>query len=292
MVADFTSQPSDFSGLYTDPSAPKDADPSQQLYQQLATAAGSGQATTTSPTQAAQQTRATQPYTGLAADPNARNTPPADVQAAGPRTSRYATGAAPTAASAGAEAPAPAATQPAANPSSTLNPSADEAALLTRLAPLGIKSLKELKGKSESELRRISTDAVSYEQRQTDLAKHFFKNPDGSWDFTKGPDGRPTGLDASGHVVPIGATTAPGAPAPAPAPAPASKPARTPATKPAAPRAKPRATSRTAPHRPRVTTRPKARPKAAPKPKAAPRPTATRVTQKPAATSRTISRAS
>jgi hypothetical protein len=190
VVADFSSQGTDFSGLYTDPSAPKDADPADQLFRQLSTANQPAPSSPT-PAQTAQQTTSTEgirPPTGgnypQAPDPNATATP-------------------------ATPSPTP---QPSTNPNSTQNPAADQAALLARLAPLGIKSISELKSKSDVELRKLSTDAVQYEQRQRDLAKHFWKNPDGSWDFSKGPDGRPTGLDATGKVLPPPGTT----PAPTP----------------------------------------------------------------------------
>jgi hypothetical protein len=106
-------------------------------------------------------------------------------------------------------------------PSTTTQPAAGSASVLARFAPLGIASLAQLRAKSDVELRQLSTDVVQYELRQQSLARFFYKNPDGSWDFTKGPDGKPTGLDASGNVIGL----QPAAPATPAAPAaPAKKP--------------------------------------------------------------------
>lgn len=277
MVSDFTSEPTDFAGLYTDPSAPKDQSPAELLYQQLA---GSGQQTaTTAP--ATKQAPSVAPSGGPAPVDATKHAP--SVAPSGTGTPD-ATKQAPSAGVQGATPAAAAAPQPqqqAGNPSSVLNPANDSVALLARLTPLGIKSLSELKGKSEAELRKLSVDAVSYESRQSDLAKHFFKNPDGSWDFSKGPDGRPTGLDGSGHVIQPGAT-----------PTPAAKPAqKAPAKKPAAkkPAPKKRPAPKRAPARHNVVRhKPRRKPATAPRP--APRPrVAPRVAPKPAARPSTLS---
>lgn len=183
-MVDFSNEGTDFSGLYRDEAAPKDTVPSEELFKQLTAAAAPAPA----PTPAAPAAPAPAPAAPAPAAP---------------------------------AAPAPAAgASPAPNPNSTLNPAADTAALLARLAPLGIKSMAQLKGKSDVELRKLSTDAVGYEQRQRDLQKHFFRNPDGSWDFSKGPSGQPTGLDPTGKVLPPAGTVAP---APAPTPGAAAK---------------------------------------------------------------------
>jgi len=102
--------------------------------------------------------------------------------------------------------------------------------MLARLAPQGITSLDQLKGKSDAELHKLSQDVVQYEMRQKSLEQFFKKNPDGTYDLTQGPDGNPTGLDAAGKVVPA-AGAAPAAPVAAPAIAPAKKPAPKPAAK-------------------------------------------------------------
>lgn len=190
----------DFSGLYTDDNAPKAQDPSQQLFSSLADAAKAASSAQATPTAAAQA----------------------------PQSSGSASGAAPA-----APAPAsPGSAAPAAPVSAGLPTAADPqvTALLARLAPKGITSLDQLKGKTDLELRQLSNDVVAYESRQKSLNQYFYKNPDGTFDLTKGPDGTPTGLDAQGRVPPP-ATAA--APAPKAAP-PAAKPKHKPAKKPAA----------------------------------------------------------
>ena len=106
--------------------------------------------------------------------------------------------------------------------------------MLARLQPLGIHSLDQLKHKTDVELRKLTGEVVAYEGRQSSLGKNFFKNPDGSWDFSKGPDGLPTGLDMTGKVLPPAGAAAPAKPAATPAapkpaaatPAPAKAPAK------------------------------------------------------------------
>ncbi len=88
--------------------------------------------------------------------------------------------------------------------------SPDSVALLARLAPYGITSLDQLKGKSDAELHKIASDVVSHENRDQQLAKYFFKNPDGSYDLSRGPDGQPNGLDAQGRPIPPAGTGATG----------------------------------------------------------------------------------
>jgi len=102
--------------------------------------------------------------------------------------------------------------------------------MLARLAPQGITSLDQLKGKSDAELHKLSQDVVQYEMRQKSLEQFFKKNPDGTYDLTQGPDGTPTGLDPAGRVVPAAGAT----PAPVAAPvaaAPVTKSAPKPVTK-------------------------------------------------------------
>ena len=182
-------------------------------------------------------------------------------------------GGAPAAPAAPPVAAPAAAAAPAATPTgaSTGNASAEAQGMLARLAPLGITSLDQLKGKTDVDLRKLTGDVLAYEQRQSSLNKNFYKNPDGSYDFSKGPDGLPTGLDATGKVVPP-AGTAPPAAAPAPPTKPAAKPAAKPAPA-AAPKAKPAPKKK--PSAPTVKPKPKARP--APKK----RPSAPKVVAKP-----------
>lgn len=244
----------DFSGLYTDPSAPK-PNPSDDLYRQLSTASKS-------------LSLSVDQQSGHLGDGQAGQ---GAVQRASPKPASTAPG-----------APAPAST-PAAG-SSLQASSGDEAALLARLAPLGITSVSQLKGKNDTELRKISSDAVEYENRQADLAKHFSRNADGSWDFTKGPDGAPTGLDATGKALPPLGSEPPaqqGQPQGQPAPKPAPKPAPQPAAKPKPkPKPAPKRVVRAKPAAKKVV-------KAAPKPKKP----AVKVVRKPAAPSGAYRRA-
>lgn len=170
----------DFSSLYTDDSAPKAPDPSQQLFDSLSSAAKAASA-------------------AVPAASGAASTPAPGMGAA--RAS-------------GSTAAAPVAAAPAAPQQSP-----DQVAMLARLAPKGITSLDQLKGKTDVELRKLSTDVVAYEMRQKSLDQFFKKNPDGTYDLTMGPDGSLTGLDATGKVSPAAGTTpatpaAPSQPAP------------------------------------------------------------------------------
>lgn len=83
--------------------------------------------------------------------------------------------------------------------SSKVSPNVEAEALLKRLAPVGITSLAELRGKSDIELRKLAGKVMHYEIRQQTLAKYFAKKPDGTWDFTLQADGiTPTGLGPDG----------------------------------------------------------------------------------------------
>lgn len=165
----------DFSSFYTGADVPADPNPSEELYKSLAAAS-------TAPTAS---TGATAPAPAPAPAPSA----PAPAPAAPAPTGSTAT--------------------QAGNPSSTTQAPAADANLLSRLAPFGITDLAQLKTKTDVELRGLAQDVVMREERDRTLGRSFFRNPDGSWDFTRGPDGRPTGLDATGR--PIG--TSPAAPA-------------------------------------------------------------------------------
>lgn len=235
----------DFGALYRDESAPKDVDPVESLYNQLT--AGRTPITATTPTAPAPA-----PTTNAAAGPSGAPTAPRTGPATGPA-------AAPRPAS-------PASPSPAASPmAGQVSPEAVN--LLERLKPLGITSLDQLKSKTDVQLRKLSTDVLSYENRQKALNQYFKKNPDGSFDFSIGPDGLPTGLDAHGKV--ISSTPA----APAQPKAPAQAPAKAATAAPRGPRA--RAASKV-PARKRAVT-PKKRSTAPPK-----RPTKKAVTRKPA----------
>lgn len=193
--------------------------------------------------------------------------------------SQYRASAAASAVSGAGQAVQPA-KQP--NPSSTAEHADASAGLVARLKPLGITSVGALKGKTDAELHKLSGDVVTYELRQQSLAKYFAKNPDGSWNFMLGPDGNPTGLDATGKTLPPGgAQPAAGAPGAKPAPKPAAKPVAT-KKRPTATVHKP-AARRPAPHRiarptrttarrpaPRRVTRPAPRPVPATRPATGP----------------------
>lgn len=218
----FNGEEVDLSQLYRDSAAPKDPDPSEALFAQL--------------------TGAIKPTT-----PSVSTTvrPPTPNAAVASRT-----GGAP----AGGTAPAPAA-------SGGAGPSADSTALLARLKPLGITDLTSLRSKSDVELRKLSQDTVTYELRQQSLSKYFRQNPDGSWDFTTGPDGQPTGLDASGKKMAAGTKPAGTTPAKATAPAPKPTPAKAtvPAKKKAVAKKKPvvkKTTVKRPPAKKKTTTKP------------------------------------
>jgi len=202
MAEIFNGEEVDLSALYRDSAAPKDPDPSEVLFGQL------GQALKGNPTLSSGATVPERKPSGGEFSRGGLQVVPGKP--------------APQTGTAGA------------------GPSADSNALLARLKPLGITNLGQLRSKSDSELRKLSTDVVTYELRQQSLAKYFKQKPDGTWDFTIGPDGQPTGLDATGKVVPPGGATKPGttqppvaAKPPAAGPAPAGKvvsPVRPPGT--------------------------------------------------------------
>lgn len=240
-------QVQDYSSIYRDPNAPKPGDP-EDLFKQLQTAQQAVQPTAEALSQAAKGGEV--------------------PQAPAPQGQTPSSG--------GGNAP---------QTPSTQVPGAQEAEILARLAPLGIKSVSEIRGKSDLELQKLSMDVVRHEQRQRDLSRYFARNADGSWDFTRGPDGRPTGLDAAGNVLPPGQPATPTAPTP-PGQAPkAAKPAAKAVTPPKAkPAAKPAAkkpaarkpttrtaarratTRRRAPSRARVTAKPRSKPAPARRP--------------------------
>lgn len=241
----------DFTSMYTDDAALKTDDPVDKLFTELSSVTKS--ATTGAP---ATQAVSTTPVT--AAKPASTAPKPA--------ATATTTAAAPTV-----------------DPTGPLSPQGQ--AVLARVAPLGIKNLADLRKKSDVELRKLSGDVINYEMRQASLAKSFQKNADGSWDFTTGPDGTPTGLGPDGKALPKEAAT-PAKPAPGPAkPAPAkpgsAKPAPKPSAKPTpkrvtkAPARKAPAKKKTvAPKRNVVRAKPKPKPvakKPAPKKTAAPK---------------------
>lgn len=189
----FDDQAQDLSTIYRDEAAPKDQDPADALYQTLNTAQYTGQNSTSRPR-----------------NPN-------------PIYGRSQTTPTPS----GTTRPTPVTGTPPAGGQPGVGPAPSSQAVLARLKPFGITSLTQLRSKSDVELRKLSQDVVQYEVRLQTLDKYFFRNADGTYDFTKGPDGQPTGLDATGKVIPPGGA-APGTtptPAPAPGTAPAPKPA-------------------------------------------------------------------
>ena len=232
---------------YGDPANPV-ANPTDQLFQQLTNAA----------------------------KPQA-STPPAG---SAPSAQAPATGTPPTGSTPPSTAPKTGSTPPATPSTQTQSP--ETAGILERLKPLGITNLNQLSTKTPDQLRTLSQDVVNYENRQSQLNRFFFKNGDGSYDFSRGPDGTATGLDASGKPIPPAGTAAPAKKPPATAPA--AKPA---------PKAGPSAHDLHLQHlahlKAQQAKRPAVRPapsRVAPRPKAAPKPapkSAPRVSPKPAA---------
>lgn len=261
----------DFSSLYTDEAAPKAADPADQLFSSLsaaAKAAVSGVPATIGTVGAGDRVQQGTQATGSGSVTSAPASTPVG-------TVPLRTAGTPAAAPAGAGSPG-------------MSPEAT--ALLARLAPKGITSLDQLKNKTDVELRALSGEVVNFEMRQKSLNQYFKKNPDGTFDLTMGPDGVPTGLDATGKVIP---------PAGAAQPAPA-KPAE-PAKKPAAPAKKPAAKApakkkssakkapakkRPAPRKRNVVRRPTPKKKAPAKKPAAKKPAAPKITLRQAAQQR------
>lgn len=199
----FDSQTEDLSTLYTDDAAPKDQDPADALYQAISKTGRGGVSTSST---GRQITTGENPWEGVTGDPNNPRNQQFLGGPADPRTGERAT-------------------QNGGTPGT--GPSQQAIDVLGRLKPFGITSLDQLRSKSDVELRKLSSDVVQYELRMQALDRFFFRNPDGTYDFTKGPDGNPTGLDATGKVLP------PGTPAPAPAPAAGGTPAPAPAPQPA-----------------------------------------------------------
>jgi hypothetical protein len=168
MALEPTPETPDFSGMYRSEDAPKDLDPGEQLFQAISQANKAQAAPLPAKPASPTKPQSGHPTTGGTALPSKPSTPK----------------------------PSPA------GPSSVNSGTSETAqALLARLQPLGITSLDQLKSKSDIELRKLSSDVLAYENRQSALNQYFYKNPDGSFDMTKGPDGTPTGLDATGKVV-------------------------------------------------------------------------------------------
>jgi hypothetical protein len=138
---------------------------------------------------------------------------------------------------------------------STTQPAAEEVALLERLKPHGITALSQLKSKTDVELRQIASDVMGRETRERALARFFFKNADGTFNYSMTPEGKPTGLTPEGERLP---PPAPPAPPAAPAPPPAKKPpAKKPvATKPAPVKRRRKPIIKAAPARPVPAPRP------------------------------------
>lgn len=237
----------DFTQSYTDPAGPQAQDPSSALLAQITSAMN--------PTPTAPPASVAPSPVELETQPDGGATPVKEGSVGEPHTT---------------QAPAaPAAAAPAADPqhvASTQVPGFDTTNILARLAPMGIKSIDELRTMDEAKLKKLSTDVVAFEQRQASMDRFFYRNPDGSYDFTKGPDGNPTGLDASGKFIPPGQAQQP-TPAPtAPKPTAPKKPDMSGRAKGkiVAPKKAPAKKKGSAP---KVTPKPKPKPKAKPKPK-------------------------
>jgi hypothetical protein len=203
----FNTEEVDLSSIYRDSAAPKDPDPSELLFGQI----GEALKGAPSPVRPGGGAGTTGVVGGTTRPPNP--SPGAAGRVVNP----------PTRTGAGTSGSPPNNTPG--------GPSQDTMDVLGRLKPMGITNINSLRGKSDIELRKLSGDVVQYELRQQSLSRFFKQNPDGSWDFTTGPDGQPTGLDANGKVLPPGGATKPpasgGAPAPKPKPRPAPAPTGT-----------------------------------------------------------------
>jgi outer membrane biosynthesis protein TonB len=148
---------------------------------------------------------------------------------------------------------------------------------------MGVKSLSDLRGKTEDQLRKLSADVVSYETRQNMMRTNFSQRADGTFDLTKDASGNPTGLDAQGKslynqqpVVPAPTTPKPPATPAKPAAKPKPKPAAKPKPKPAA---KKKVTAKPAPKKKPAAKKPAPKPAAKkPAPKPAVKKPATKVT--------------
>jgi len=149
-----------------------------------------------------------------------------------------------------------------ASPTMSGGPLARQGGLLERVQAHGITDLSQLKGKTDVELRQLAADVLGRETRESALSLYFFRLGDGTFDYSRTPEGKPTGLTPTGERLPPPAPPAP-APAPTPAPAPAlaapraTAPAPAPARAPA-PTIKPAPAPAPAPTRraPRIGLRP------------------------------------
>jgi len=115
-----------------------------------------------------------------------------------------------------------------ASPTMTGGPVSRQGGLLERVQAHGITDLAQLKGKTDVELRQLAADVLGRETRESALALYFFRLGDGTFDYSRTPEGKPTGLTPEGERLPPPAPTPPPAPAPAPVPAPTPAPAPAP----------------------------------------------------------------